>query len=67
MEINSNSITLKRATKSDIDVIIEYRITFLKEAQGIPSKEPETHLRQSLSQYLVKSFENDSFVFSTNP
>jgi len=62
MEIDRNKITLKKATISDIETIIEYRILFLKEIQGIPSEELVLRLRKSLREYLTKAFENDSFV-----
>ena len=62
MRINKNSIKLKRANIADIDIIIEYRIDFLKEAQGIPEDELEINLRESLKNYLTKSFESDSFI-----
>lgn len=39
MKIDRNRITLTRATRTDIDLIIEYRIAFLKEVQGNPTKE----------------------------
>ena len=62
MEIDKNKIKLKKATISDIETIIEYRIIFLKEAQGTLSKELELSLRKSLRQYFTKSIENDSFI-----
>ncbi|TAL59779.1 MAG: GNAT family N-acetyltransferase [Bacteroidetes bacterium] len=62
MEIDRNKITLKKATISDIETIIEYRIIFLQEVQGIPGKELELSLRKSLWQYFTKSIENDSFI-----
>lgn len=62
MEIDRKKITIKKATISDIETIIEYRIIFLQEAQGIPSKELEIILRKSLRQYFSKSIENDSFI-----
>jgi len=62
MELNRNKITLKKATISDIETIIEYRIIFLHEAQGIPSKELELSLRESLRQYFTKSLENETFI-----
>lgn len=63
MKIDSNKIILKKAASADIETIIEYRIIFLQEAQGIPGKELELSLRKSLRQYFTKSLENDSFVF----
>ena len=62
MEIDRKKITLKKLTISDIETIVEYRIIFLKEAQGIPSKELELSLRKSLRQYFTKSLENNSFI-----
>jgi hypothetical protein len=62
MEIDKDRITLKRATISDIELIIEYRIDFLKEVQGTPTKEIESCLKNSLRKYLKKSIKNDSFV-----
>ncbi len=62
MEIDRKKITLKKLTISDIETIVEYRIIFLKEAQGFPSKELELSLRKSLRQYFTKSLENNSFI-----
>ena len=62
MDIDRNKITLKKATISDIETIIEYRIIFLEEVQGIPSKELELSLRKCLRQYFTKSLGNDSFI-----
>jgi GNAT superfamily N-acetyltransferase len=63
MQIERKNITLKKATISEIETIIDYRIIFLKEAQGIPGEETEVSLRKSLREYLVKALENDSFIF----
>lgn len=46
----------------DIDSIIEYRILFLKEAQGIPTKELELSLYNSLRRYFTKAFEDNIFI-----
>lgn len=62
MKIDRNKITLKRATKSDINTIIEYRIDFLSEAYGNPSLELESYLIKSLRKYLTKSLEDDTFI-----
>ncbi|MFA6127742.1 MAG: GNAT family N-acetyltransferase [Bacteroidales bacterium] len=62
MEIDKNKVTLKKVTISDIETIIEYRIIFLQEVQGIPGKKLELSLRKSLRQYFTKSIENDSFI-----
>lgn len=60
--IDKNRISVRKATQSDIEVIIEYRIAFLKEVQGFPSFIQESLLRKSLRRYLKKSLENNSFV-----
>jgi GNAT superfamily N-acetyltransferase len=62
MEIDRNKITFKKATISDIETIIEYRIIFLREAQCIPGIDLEFSLRKSLRQYFTKSLENGSFI-----
>jgi len=62
MKIDKTKISLRRVFIIDIETIIEYRITFLKEAQGIPSPELESLLRQSLKQYFTRSLKNETFV-----
>ncbi len=62
MKIDRSKIILKKATVSDIETIITYRIIFLTEAYGIPGQEIELVLRNSLKEYLRKSFDNDTFV-----
>lgn len=62
MKIDKTKISLRRASMSDIETMVEYRITFLKEAQGIPSPELESFLRQSLWSYFNRSLKDDSFV-----
>jgi GNAT superfamily N-acetyltransferase len=62
MKIDKTKISLRRASMTDIETMVEYRITFLKEAQGIPSPELESFLRQSLRRYFNRSLKDDSFV-----
>jgi GNAT superfamily N-acetyltransferase len=62
MEIERTKITLRRATISDIELIIDYRIIFLTESQDILALENESFLRQSLRDYLTNSMENESFL-----
>lgn len=62
MEIDSNRITFRRATISDIELIIEYRIIFLTEAQNNLTEEKSLVLRNSLRDYLVKSLADDTFI-----
>jgi GNAT superfamily N-acetyltransferase len=58
----TNRISIRRATRSDIDIIIEYRIAFLKEIQGTPSLEQESYVRQTLRQYFTNALQNDTFI-----
>ncbi len=62
MEIDKNRITLKQASTSDIEVLVEFRILFLKEIQGVPSPESEMALKHSLTKYFTKSLNNYSFI-----
>lgn len=62
MKIDRNKILIRKATLTDLEKLIEYRIIFLKEAQGIPSPEIESLLRQSLKEYFIRSLTNDNFV-----
>ena len=62
MNIDRSKLFLKKATSSDIETLIDYRILFLQEAQGAPDKSLETILRKSLRDYFVKSMENGSFI-----
>jgi GNAT superfamily N-acetyltransferase len=62
MKMDINKITLRKATLNDLEALIRYRIIFLKEAQGEPSPQLESHLKQSLRQYFTQSLKNDSFV-----
>lgn len=62
MKIDRKEIILKKATISDIETIIEYRIIFLHEVQGIHNEDLELKLRKSLRHYFNQSMENDSFI-----
>ena len=62
MKIDRSKITLKKTTILEVETLIEYRILFLKEVQGIPSQELELSLRKSLRQYFTKSFEDNTFI-----
>lgn len=58
----SNDLIIRKAIEKDIDILIDYRIVFLKEAQGTPSNEIEKLLKQSLRKYFLKSIKNNSFI-----
>jgi len=62
MKIDKTKISLRRASMTDIETMVEYRITFLKEAQAIPSPEMESFLKQSLKRYFNRSLKDGSFV-----
>lgn len=62
MKIDKTQINLKRATSSDIETLIEYRIQFLQEAQDLCSPEMELILRNSLKAYFELHLDNGSFI-----
>lgn len=62
MEKSQKNICLRKAEMIDIPVIVDYRLEFVKEAQGILSPEMEFQLRLVLKNYLLKSIPDQSFV-----
>ncbi len=62
MIIDRKKITLKKASLSDIETLIEYRIIFLYEAQGRPDEALELNLRKSLKEYFSKALESDTYT-----
>jgi ribosomal protein S18 acetylase RimI-like enzyme len=62
MIIDKNKISLRKANTNDIRILVEQRIIFLKEIQGIPSQELEYKLRQSLEKYFNVSIKNETFI-----
>ena len=62
MEIDRNRIYLRRATIADLELLIEYRIIFLKETAAVLPFPDEIFLRQSLKDYLKVSLEDHSFL-----
>ncbi len=62
MKINKKEISLRKASLNDIDKLTEFRVAFLKEAQGTPTSQLEDHLIMSLKQYFKRSLESNSFV-----
>ncbi len=62
MLLEKDKILLRIATTNDIDILIYYRLQFLKEIQGQPSEEMENQLRQSLREYFSKTLLNNSFI-----
>jgi len=62
MKIDKGKVVLRKVTSQHIDTIIDHRIIFLREVQGVPAPELESRLRQSLKKYLTVSLETDKFV-----
>ncbi len=62
MVIDKNKILIRKASSDDIELLIEYRIIFLKEAQWIPTPETELQLRKSLRNYFIKGLDKNTFI-----
>jgi GNAT superfamily N-acetyltransferase len=62
MNIDKSELLLKRASESDIDTIINYRIIFLKETYGDPSSGLENGLRLSLKKYFSSALKAGAFI-----
>lgn len=62
MKTDRNRITLKKASEEDLEILIEYRLIFLKESYGEPSAELESHLRTSLKEYFSRSIKSEEFI-----
>jgi ribosomal protein S18 acetylase RimI-like enzyme len=62
MIIDKNKISFRKAKIDDIRILVENRITFLKEIQGMPSQELEYHVRRSLKHYLLETMINETFI-----
>ncbi|MDO9578938.1 MAG: GNAT family N-acetyltransferase [Candidatus Cloacimonadales bacterium] len=54
--------TFRRATLNDIDILIDYRIKFLKEIGQKSTPEAEAALRINLQKYLKKSFKAKTYI-----
>jgi GNAT superfamily N-acetyltransferase len=57
-----DNINLRRATEKDIDILIEYRLVFLKEIHGAPAAEFEDQLKISLRKYFERSLNTDEYI-----
>lgn len=62
MKIDTNKISYRKATNLDIQLIVDYRIIFLTELQGRQTKEKESDLRKVLTEYFIKSINNNSYI-----
>ena len=62
MKIDKTQLTLRRASESDIDTLIDYRIIFLKDAYGNPSPDLENGLKISLKQYFSTALKEGLYI-----
>ena len=62
MNIDKNNIIIRKSSSDDIEILIEFRITFLKEAQWLPTAETVLQLRNSLNEYFIKALDNSTFI-----
>jgi GNAT superfamily N-acetyltransferase len=59
---DKSEINYREAGSDDISMLVEYRVQFLKELQGIPSAEMETDLRKELFDYFQWALANQSYI-----
>jgi len=62
MKIEKDRIGYRRATTSDIETLIDYRIRFLNELYNHPENEEIKVLRKSLRQYFSQAIPSNSFI-----
>jgi GNAT superfamily N-acetyltransferase len=61
-KIDRSKIKLRKASSSDIEELIDFRIIFLSESYENPGEEIVSHLRETLRSYFTKSFGNETFI-----
>lgn len=62
MKVDNSEVSFRRATEEDIDMLIDYRIIFLKDAYGDPSPELESGLRISLRKYFSPALREGKYI-----
>jgi len=62
MQINTNQLFFRKANLSEVNLLVEYRIRFLREFQGEQSEENEAYLHEQLNAYFREAIENETFV-----
>jgi ribosomal protein S18 acetylase RimI-like enzyme len=62
MGTDKNKIFFRKASERDINTLVDYRITFLKDAYGEPVPELESFLRLNLKHYFSESFKNKTYI-----
>ncbi len=54
--------SLRKATKYDMEILIEFRIEFLKDFQELPSDEELLIFKENLKKFLIEKMVSDEFV-----
>ncbi len=62
MQIDRNEITYRKIKHDEISLLVDYRLQFLVELQGLQTKENEQILRKELTNYFQTALSDNSFV-----
>jgi GNAT superfamily N-acetyltransferase len=62
MKIKNRRIRYRRATTSDIETLVDYRVRFLNELYSHPENEETRVLRKSLLQYFSQAIPSNGFI-----
>jgi GNAT superfamily N-acetyltransferase len=57
------NISYRKATPSDIDLIVKYRVEFLEEFWGPQEQNSKDDFKKHFKNYLVKGYSENSFIF----
>jgi len=61
MKIDKSKVKIHRITTNEIPVLVEYRLAYLSELQGISNEVYKTRLKKDLETYFRKSLEEGRF------
>ncbi|MGD8779594.1 MAG: GNAT family N-acetyltransferase [Ignavibacteria bacterium] len=62
MKINENRLIYRKVDSTEIPLIVDYRIMFLKEIQGDQPIEKEKRLRKRLTDYFQKALNDNLYI-----
>ncbi len=62
MKIDNSTIKFRKLGIKDVDLLIEYRIIFLKEIQISKNKGDEIKIKKGLKTYFSEFLKNNSFI-----
>ena len=62
MEINISNVTFRKLKPEDIDLLIKYRMLFLKELQNPTDKNDEVLLEDTLINYFRRTLQDNTFI-----